>query len=64
MSSPDIDAAQQFLAANARVLEWRRFERLFGGGGPDPVRAAVAAYRARKTGTKEHSQDDGAHHDA
>jgi predicted RNA-binding Zn ribbon-like protein len=27
-------------------------------------KAAVAAYRARKTETKEHSQDDGASHDA
>jgi hypothetical protein len=35
MSSPDINAAQRFLSANARVLEWQRFERLFGGGG-DP----------------------------
>jgi hypothetical protein len=45
MSKPDLDAAAQYLAANARVLERRRFERLFAGGGPGPVRDAVAAYR-------------------
>jgi len=45
MSKPDMDAAAQYLAANARVLERRRFERLFAGGGPGPVRDAVAAYR-------------------
>ena len=45
MTSPDIQAAEQFLAANARVLEKRRFERLFAGGEAAPVRDAVAAYR-------------------
>jgi hypothetical protein len=45
MSKPDLDAATQFIAANARVLDRRRFERLFGGGGAGPVRDAVAAYR-------------------
>src|SRR5262252_10656461 len=45
MTSPDIQAAEQFLAASARVLEKRRFERLFAGGGAGPVRDAVAAYR-------------------
>ncbi len=33
MTGPDIDAAEQVLAANARVLERRRFARLFRGGG-------------------------------
>jgi hypothetical protein len=42
---PDIDAAQQFLAAQARVLDRRRFERLFADGPPEPVRDAVAAFR-------------------
>jgi hypothetical protein len=42
---PDLDAAEQFLAAHARVLDWRRFERLFRGGEATPVRDAVAAYR-------------------
>lgn len=45
MTKPDIEAAEQFLAANARVLERRRFERLLRDGGPEPVRDAVAAYR-------------------
>jgi hypothetical protein len=45
MSKPDIDAAAQFIAANARVLDCRRFERLFAGGDAVAVRDAVAAYR-------------------
>ena len=44
MTPPDIDAASRFLAGHARVLDRRRFERLFAGGDPEPVRAAVAAY--------------------
>ena len=50
MTSPDIQAAERFLAANARVLEKRRFERLFAGGEAAPVRDAVAAYRNRDGG--------------
>jgi hypothetical protein len=45
MTSPDFDTAAAFIAANARIIDRRRFERLFGGGGTDPVRDAVAAYR-------------------
>jgi hypothetical protein len=45
MSKPDLDMASQFIAANARVLDRRRFERLLRGGGAAPVRDAVAAYR-------------------
>ena len=46
MNTPDFDAAAVFVAANARVLDRRRFARLFGGGGgAAPVRDAVAAYR-------------------
>jgi hypothetical protein len=45
MSIPDIDAAEQFIAARGRVLDRRRFERLFRGGEAQPVRDAVAAYR-------------------
>jgi len=45
MSKPDIDAAHQFLAASARVLDRRRFERLFRQGAAVGVRDAVAAYR-------------------
>jgi hypothetical protein len=45
MNAPDFDAAAVFVAANARVLDQRRFQRLFGGGAAQPVRDAVAAYR-------------------
>src|SRR3954454_19674805 len=41
---PDLDAAEQFIAATARVLDRRRFERLFRDGEAGPVRDAVAAY--------------------
>jgi hypothetical protein len=43
--TPDFDAAAGFLAAQARVLDRRVFERLFQGGAAAPVRDAVAAYR-------------------
>src|SRR6516162_2651552 len=45
MNAPDFDAATTFIAANARVIDRRRFERLFGDGDAQPVRDAVAAYR-------------------
>jgi hypothetical protein len=45
MSAPDFDAAATFIAANARVIDRRRFQRLFGDGDAQPVRDAVAAYR-------------------
>jgi hypothetical protein len=45
MSIPDLNAAEQFLAAHARVLDWRRFDRLFRDGEPGPVRDAIASYR-------------------
>jgi hypothetical protein len=45
MDAPDFTSAATFIAANARVIDRRRFERLFGGGGARPVRDAVAAYR-------------------
>ena len=43
--TPDFDAAADFLAAGARVLDRRVFQRLFSGGAAEPVRDAVAAYR-------------------
>jgi hypothetical protein len=43
--TPDFDAAAGFLAAQARVLDRRMFQRLFQNGAADPVRDAVAAYR-------------------
>jgi hypothetical protein len=42
---PDFDAAAAFLAAHARVLDRRVFQRLFSAGSAGPVRDAVAAYR-------------------
>ena len=43
--TPDFDAAADFLAGYARVLDRRMFQRLFAGGGAAPVRDAIAAYR-------------------
>jgi hypothetical protein len=45
MNAPDFEAAATFIAANARVVDRRRFQRMFGGGVAAPVRDAVAAYR-------------------
>src|SRR4029077_6436780 len=45
MNTPDFGAAAGFVAANARVLDRRRFQRLFEDGPAAPVRDAVAAYR-------------------
>jgi hypothetical protein len=59
MTSPDIQAADQFLAANARVLERRKFERTFRGGDAGPVRDAVAAYRNPDGGFGHALEPDG-----
>jgi hypothetical protein len=45
MNAPDFDAAATFIAVHARVVDRRRFQRMFGGGPAGPVRDAVAAYR-------------------
>jgi len=45
MNTPDFDAAAAFMAASARVLDRRRFQRLFQDGPATAVRDAVAAYR-------------------
>jgi len=45
MNAPDFSAAAAFVAANARVLDRRRFQRLFEDGSARAVRDAVAAYR-------------------
>src|SRR3954454_24247226 len=42
---PDLDLAEQFLAAQGRILDRRRFERLSRRGAAAPVRAATCAYR-------------------
>jgi hypothetical protein len=59
LNAPDLDAAERFLAASARVLEWRRFERLFRGGSATPVRDAVAAYRNPDGGFGHALEPDG-----
>src|SRR3954464_8344140 len=41
----DLSAAADFLAGSARVLDRRRFDLLFGGGGVAAVLAAVDGYR-------------------
>jgi hypothetical protein len=59
MHRPDRDAAAQFLAASARVLDRRRYERLFAGGDATPVRDAVAAYRNPDGGFGHGLEPDG-----
>jgi hypothetical protein len=43
--TPDFDKAAEFMAAHARVVDRRVFQRLFQCGAPGSVRDAVAAYR-------------------
>jgi hypothetical protein len=45
MNTPDFNAATAFVAASARVIDQRRFQRLFEDGPASAVRDAVAAYR-------------------
>jgi len=59
VKSPDLDAAAQFLAATARVLDRRRFERLFADGVARSVRDAVAAYRNSDGGFGHALEPDG-----
>ena len=55
----DLDAARTFVAANARVLDRRRFERLVDGGEAGPVRDAVAAYANPDGGLGHALEPDG-----
>jgi hypothetical protein len=55
----DLAAAEQFLAGHARVLDRRRFERLFADGEAGPVRDAVAAYRNADGGLGQGLEPDG-----
>jgi hypothetical protein len=55
----DVDAAARFLAGHARVLDRRRFERLFGGGEARPVRDAVGAFRNADGGFGHGLEPDG-----
>src|ERR1700761_5237908 len=59
MATPDIGRAVEFLAANARVIDRRRYERLFAGGAAEPVRAALAAYRTPDGGFGHALEPDG-----
>jgi hypothetical protein len=59
MDAPDFNAAAAFIAANARVLDRRRFERMFGGGPAVAVRDAVAAYRNADGGFGHALEPDG-----
>ena len=59
MTTSPIDAAAQFLAAHARILDRRRFARLFEGGAATPVRDAVAAYRNDDGGFGHALEPDG-----
>jgi hypothetical protein len=45
MNTPDLNTAGAFVADGARVIDQRRFQRLFSGGPATAVRDAVAAYR-------------------
>lgn len=56
---PDVDAAARFLAASGRILDRRRFERLFQGGPARPVRDAVAAYANADGGFGHGLEPDG-----
>jgi hypothetical protein len=59
MTTSRIDAAAQFLAAHARILDRRRFARLFEDGAAAPVRDAVAAYRNDDGGFGHALEPDG-----
>ena len=59
MTSPDIDAAAHFLAGSGRVLDQRRFQRLFGHGQAGYVRDAIAAYRNPDGGFGHALEPDG-----
>ena len=55
----DLNAAQAFLAAHARVVDRRRFVCLFAGDDPAAVRDAVAAYRNPDGGFGHGLEPDG-----
>jgi hypothetical protein len=59
MTSPDIAAAAQFLAGSGRILDQRRFQRLFTGGRAEYVRDAVAGYRNPDGGFGHALEPDG-----
>jgi hypothetical protein len=59
MSKPDLDAARQFLAASGRVLDQRRYQRLFADGDAAAVTNALAAYRNADGGFGHGLEPDG-----
>jgi hypothetical protein len=59
MSKPDTHAARQFVAASGRVLDQRRYERLFADGDAAAVTTAVAAYRNADGGFGHGLEPDG-----
>jgi len=59
VTKPDVDAAARFLAGNGRVLDRRRFQRLFSDGDARSVRDAVAAYRNADGGFGHALEPDG-----
>jgi hypothetical protein len=59
MTRLDIDAATQFIAANARIVDRRRFDRMFAGGPAEPIRDALAAYRNEDGGFGHALEPDG-----
>ena len=59
MNTPDFSAAAAFVAANARVVDRRRFQRLFERGPAAAVRDAVAAYRNEDGGFGHALEPDG-----
>ena len=59
VTTADVDAAARFLAGNGRVLDRRRFERLFAGGDARSVRDAVAAFRNSDGGFGHGLEPDG-----
>lgn len=44
-AQPNIEAAETFIWLNARLIDRHRYAFLFKGGGPEPVHAALLAYR-------------------
>ena len=54
-----IESAEEYIWANARVLEQRRFELLFKGGDPQPVIDAVKPYKTPDGGYGYALEPDG-----
>jgi hypothetical protein len=59
MPSSPLRAAEAFLAAHARILDRRRYERLFRDGAAAPVRDAVAAHANADGGLGHALEPDG-----